>query len=476
MSKPKLLINSLSLLVSRLTQAIVTFILTTIIARNLGADELGNYILGISYYYIFVEGVGQPLKTLFTRELAQKPAEKVRYLISGSVLQFLLSIVGYLLLAAVVHLMPYSDHTSMVCYIMGLAILPFSLSNVTEAVFQAEEKMYLIAISTVPLYILRLIATIVVVQSGDHAIQSAAAIMVGSEIIVLLIQWAIVAWTLKSEIEWKLESQFMLTSFVSAKTLFAFYTSGMIAGKMDVLLISVLSTPFVVGLYGAIGQLMQPFLIIANSVCLAAFPRLSKAMSMGKTYQREQAQKVIEILFYMSLPFMVGIFFYSKDLLLLLYQGRDFTQAEFPLQITALSLIGLPLVRFLGSLLMANGFEKYNLIEVTITTTVGGLAGIFLVSQYSIVGAACMGLTMSFTACAVLVYAVYSNLYSLNFWRIVSRPLLISSLMCLLFTVLKQTHLEFILNLVISSLFYCLISPLIFMREFENITLPWQRN
>jgi O-antigen/teichoic acid export membrane protein len=49
MTKPKLLKNSLSLLVNRLTQGIATFVLTTVIARNLGSHELGQYILAISY-------------------------------------------------------------------------------------------------------------------------------------------------------------------------------------------------------------------------------------------------------------------------------------------------------------------------------------------------------------------------------------------------------------------------------------------
>lgn len=475
MAQPKLLINSLSLLVSRLTQAIATFVLTTVIARNLGADELGKYILGLSYYYIFVEGVGQPLKTSFTRELARKPEDKTIYLVSGTILQIVLSLIGYVLLAGVVFLMPYSDDTSMVCYIMGLAIVPFSVSNVTEAIFQAEEKMYLIAISTVPIYIVRLIAMIfVIVQNWDGAVYYVAAIMVLSEALILVIEWLLLRLSLKPK--WEIHPKFMLDSLYSAKALFAFNTSGMIAGKMDVLLISVLANPFVLGIYGSIGQLMQPFLLIANTVCLAAFPRMAKARSMGKQQQRDQSQSVIEILFYMSLPFMVGLFFYGKDLLILLYKDRDFLQAELPLQITALSLIGLPLVRFLGNLLMANNLDNYNLLEVTITTVVGGLAGIFLISQYQIVGAACMGVTMSFTACTVLIYVVYSRLFNLNFWRITCRPLLITGLMLILFSILKQINLDFIFNLTIAIIFYCLVSPLIFIREFKSFSLPWQQH
>ena len=50
--KRKLTINSIALLANRLTQGIATFILTAAIARTLGAESLGQYLLAINYYYI----------------------------------------------------------------------------------------------------------------------------------------------------------------------------------------------------------------------------------------------------------------------------------------------------------------------------------------------------------------------------------------------------------------------------------------
>lgn len=140
MGKTKVLINSLSLLINRLAQGVTTFVLTAAIARNLGAYALGQYLLAISYYYIFVNLASQGLKTLFTRELSRSPEETPVYLVSGTLLQLILSFIGYLGLVVWVFLLPYSADTSIVCYVMGLAILPFALSNITEAIFQAQRK------------------------------------------------------------------------------------------------------------------------------------------------------------------------------------------------------------------------------------------------------------------------------------------------------------------------------------------------
>ena len=189
MKQVQLLVNSLSLLGNRLIQGISTFTLTTVIARNLGADQLGQYILALGYYSVFVTFFGLGLRTLFTRELAREGERASVYLVSGSLVQLILSIIAYILLATVVFLMPYSAETSTICYILGLSVIPFALSNITEAIFQAQERMHLIAISTSPIYLLRVGAMILVVLNSTHAIEYIAAIMVLSEVLILILQW-----------------------------------------------------------------------------------------------------------------------------------------------------------------------------------------------------------------------------------------------------------------------------------------------
>lgn len=65
MTNKKFLKNSLSLLVNRIVQGVTTFVLTVAIGRTLGAYALGQYLLAVSYYYIFVNISSQGLKTFF---------------------------------------------------------------------------------------------------------------------------------------------------------------------------------------------------------------------------------------------------------------------------------------------------------------------------------------------------------------------------------------------------------------------------
>lgn len=471
LEKRKLISNSLAMLVNRLAQSIATFVLSAAIARFLGAYELGQYLLAFSYYFIFVTLASQGLKTLFTRELARDPEEASTYLVSGTCLQLLFSLVAYLALVVVVLIMPYHHDTSMVCYLMGLAIVPFALSNITEAIFQAQEKMHLIAATTVPIYILRLILMLEAMHL-KYGIAAVAVIFVVSEVLIFLLQWVIIIRFVKPE--WGIQRDFIRQTLREARTFFAIEGITVIGSRMEVVILSVLGSEALLGFYGAVVQLLQPFLIIANSVAIAIFPAMSRTVNQGKREQQKITENLIEILMLIALPFLVGILFTSEELLTLVY-GSSFAQAGLALKISAFALILLPFNRALSFLLVANGFERVNLREVMVTTPIGGFIGIVLISQFQLLGAAAMDLVTTVIASSQYIFASYRRLFALNLWRIFARPLLVSGLMVPLFVILNRSPLDFWVVLVIATTMYGVLVGLLGMFAMGGARLVYDK-
>ncbi|MEH2363506.1 MAG: oligosaccharide flippase family protein [Nostoc sp.] len=459
------------MIVNRLAQSITAFVLTASIARTLGAEALGQYLLAYSYYFIFVGIASQGLKTLFTRELAREPEKTPIYLMSGTWLQLIFSFFSYGVLVIVVFLLPYSSKTSTICYIMGLTIIPFALSNITEAIFQAQEKMHLIAISTVPVYILRVIIMIWAMQL-KYGIESLGAILCFSETLILVIEWIFIIRLVK--IEWQIDGNFVLNTIKNARTFFAIEGIAVLNGRVQILILSLLGNEFLVGLFGGITQLLLPFSIIANSITLAMFPRFSKAVDQGRDRQRQIAENVIEILLIMALPLLIGLLFFGKDLLVLIY-NPSFAQANLALRLSAISLVFLPFIRSLAYVLVANGFEIVNLREVVITTTLGSLGGVALVSQYQLLGAALMALLMTIIGFSQYVYFTYTRLFSLNLWRIMRRPLLICFLMLPIFILLEKISLDFMYTLIIATCAYGLFVIYLGIRAFGGFRFLWMK-
>jgi O-antigen/teichoic acid export membrane protein len=468
LQKNRLLSNSLAMLVNRLTQGIATFILNATIAQTLGATALGQYLLAMNYYFIFVNLSSQGLKTLFTRELALNPEIAPIYLVSGTLLQLVFGIIAYIALSTGIFLLPYSDETSLLCYVMGAMIIPFALSNITEAIFQAQEKMHLIAFSTVPIYIIRLLIIISILNWHYH-LKYVAITLIASESLILLIQWLFLLRFLKPK--WQIDKDFIWRTIHSSKTFFALEGMGIIASRIDILILSLLGNEKLVGIYGAICQLLQPYDIVASSLALATFPSMSKAVSEGKAKQIQVSENTIEILLCISLPFLVGMFFIGDRLLLFVYKDPSFSSQAIILHIISLSLITGAFSRPFNFLLIANGLEKLNLIEVAITTVVGGLTGIVLISQFQLMGAAFMSLAIGFTNFSVMMFFVYTRLFHLRLLKIFRRPLLISFLMSIVFLVLDRTSLDFLLTISLATGAYVVFAGLLIPRKSGGLHL-----
>lgn len=470
--KRRLIINSLSILMSRLAQSIASFVLTAAIARSLGADALGQYLLGFTYYFVFMTLASQGLKTLFTRELSRAPEETSVYLSSGTLLQLIFSLVGYVALVLIVSMLPYSADTSTVCYIMGLTIFPFSLSNITEAALQAQERMHLIAIATVPIYIIRLLVVIWAMQLG-YGMHFVAGILVLSEGIVLVTEWLLLLPTLK--IERGIKKDFIWRTVKAVRTFFVLEGAAIISSNLRTLLLSVLGNETIVGLYGSISQLMQPFWIIAGSATLAIFPSLSKLVELDRDKQRQMTENLIEFLFIVALPFFCGLLFFGNQLLLFVYRDPIFSQAAFPLFVSSLSLWMLPFSRSLGYVLVANGYENIGLREAIFTALVGGAIGCVLVYQYKLLGASLTDCVMSFTAAVQLIYAVQSRLFALRLWRIFKRPLIVSGCLLPMFFILQELDLNFLSVLVISTLGYGVVVAILGAYTLGKPQIIWSK-
>lgn len=461
----KLVTNSISMLVNRLTQGIATFVLTATIARTLGAHALGQYLLAFSYYYMFMSIVSQGLKNFFTQQLSRELKEMPVYLVNGTLLQLFFSIMGYLALVAVVSVLPYSSDTSTICYIMGLTIIPFSLSNITEAIFQAQEKMHLIALSTVPIYISRLSVMIWAINL-KYGVARLAAIVVISETLILIVEWFLAI--VSSDIKWQIKYDFLWKTIKNSRTFFAIEAMGIVANKMQILILSLLGSESLVGIYGAIEQLIQPCYIVCDSILLAAFPKMSKVVKLGKEKQRHFGEQLIQVLLCIILPLITGMLFLDSKLFDFVYKDPIFKEALIPFDIVVLALLIFPFSKSFGYILVANGYEKFHLIEVFVTTILGGFSGIFLISQYKLLGAAYMAIVISLSSAGVLTYAVYNRLFSFNLWKMIRRPIIISVLISPVFIFLKAININFLIILVLATFVYVVLIALLSGQSLDS--------
>jgi O-antigen/teichoic acid export membrane protein len=464
--KNKFLSNSFSLLINRLTQSITTFVLVASIARGLGAYQLGQYMLAFNFYYVFMTLASQGLKTLFTREIARNPDETPIYLVSGSFLQLIFCSIAYVVLGVTVFALPYSEETSTICYIMGLIIIPFSLSNVTESVFQAKEKMHLIAISTVPIYILRL-GIIILLLNLKYNLNYVSWVMLISETLILLIELVLISKFVSYK--WHLDWDFIKRITKASWTFMVIEGISVAKGRVQIVILSLLGGEVVVGLYSAVMQLMQPFEIIAHSMVIAFFPKMSQTALVEKDKQRQLTENLVEMLLTVALPFTLGLLFVGSDIILLIYKESSFIAASTVLNISAAGLVISAFCRPQSYALVANGFEKINLWDVAISSIVGTFLSIILVSKYQLNGAAISLLFTQIISFCIYNYAVYTKLFKINFIEIIKRPIMITLGMLVLFLGIQKTSLNIIAILLIATFVYGVLVVLFTLKNMGGL-------
>ena len=453
-NRRKLVGNSISIFANRVVQSIATFVLTVGIARILGPFELGQFMLASAYYFLFMTIGSQGLKVLFARELSRNPEQAPHYLGNGTWLQLALCLVCYGGLALLVRVLPYSHDTAAACYILGLAIIPFSLSNVTEALFQAFEKLHLMAISTVPIYIIRVVISIILMKLG-YGVITICWVQVISEVLVLVIEWILILTLVKPA--WRINWQFMKNTLRMSRSFMVIEGVSIVQTRLQAVLLSLLAGEVVVGLYGAINQLTQPFQIITHSLIVAIFPTMSKSTALGAERQRQITQRVLELLLLVALPTIVILFFLGDQILVFLYRNPEFALGADALKITAVALIAVAIYRPLGYVLVANGLERINMREVIITTIIGSVISVPLIALFQLEGAGLVYVVIQTSSFVQYAYAVNKRLFKVNVWEILWRPLLVSSLTAICIVVVTQFTQEILPTLIISGGVYVLL-------------------
>jgi len=454
-SRSRLVGNSLAILANQVTQNATAFILSISIARILGPYELGQYSLAFSYYYIFMTMSSQGLKTLLTRELAKFPEKVQTCLVSGTVLQLIFSGIGYLALVGLVALLPYRPATSLICYMVGAALIPYGVSNVTEAIFQSQEKMHLIAISTVPIYILRLIVMIIALKL-DAGINAVGLVLVLSEVLILLIEWFFIFRIVKP-IQWKIDWDFLRATARAARTFLAIESFSVFKVRMQVLILSLLTGETIVGLYSAAVQLLQPFQLISLSLAVASLPTMTKSTGRDDDKVRRLAESIISVLLVVATPMILIFAFIGGAALVFIYRDVSFATAGLALVIVSLTMIPLSFTRSLSYVMVAYGHQRVNLRTVMINTSTGVVLSYFLISSFGIIGAAVSALLIELSGAAQFIYAVQVRLFSIQFWNIMRAALVSGILMLIVLLVMQSLNLTILLALFLVGIAYIII-------------------
>jgi O-antigen/teichoic acid export membrane protein len=377
--------NILSLLTSDVVNRATTFILYLFIGRYLGAYEFGQISLALALFHtarvLAVEG----LKILITREVARDRSKTNHYLVNGTALAIITSLLSMAILMGFVRLMNYSADTAQVIFLMSFALVPYGLSAILEGTFQAWERMHLITAAHVPIHILKVTLAFIMLSQG-YGLEPIMLMLLGTFVALAIIEWGL---TLRFITRPKLR-------VVPREAIGMIRESGAFLGingvlavrsSLNIVLLSLMANETEAGLYNSAAQFILPMMLIFESVGLSIFPVMCKAYERGIKPLKRVSEYAIELLMALTLPLVVGLFLLSKEALLVVYGEGEFVLASTVLRIIVWSLLVQSLTQILGRTLWASKKETTSLGIVTANTVIWFISGLILISQFGLIGA-----------------------------------------------------------------------------------------
>jgi len=378
--------NALSIVTSDVMSRMTSFVLYALVARHLGAQEFGQLSLAFTLFYMFQVFAVGGLKTLIVRQVAKDRAKTQLYFVNGCMIVAFTSLASIVALWSFIHLMHYPPATTRIILLLSFGLLPYSVSAVSEGIFQAWERMRYIACVNVPVNIAK-VAGAFLLLTTNRGLYPVVLILLSSFAVIAAVEVWILLRKFSSEPA-SIDFHFSLATMRSAATFLGIDGTLAVMGSLNILLLSKLATETEVGLYGAATQLMVPLLLVYQSIAQSIFPLMCRKMEPGFQNLKRIAEQAMELLLVLALPAAAGLFFIGDRALSLLYKNPAFSQAFPALRIVTWVLILQVFTSVLGQVLVASHREKITLRIVLVDTVVNLLVGWLLIAMFGLRGAA----------------------------------------------------------------------------------------
>jgi O-antigen/teichoic acid export membrane protein len=382
----------------------LSLIQTAVLGRWLGAVEFGNYYLLVAFSafaYVFVDW-GQ--SAYLIRESARRCDESDIMLGGALAFRAAAAFVAALALAMLVRVLRYDSRTEFLALIAVVCGVPFALAQAYGYMFRGRDRMDLDAAVAVTAKALTVAVTVPVVVLGGglpgvllmQAVGSAGALLV--------------AVNLAHSIGLKAQypGRGILQELAYGGAPIAVFFLAMAAQPfIDVIVLSALAPPEVVGWYGAARTIM--FVIISPAAILgaASFPEFSRASGSIPDLRRALRAPLRLILGLAALA-AIGTYLFADMVLSIIYGRGHFDSAAALLKIFAVALPLLFVDVLLGSALNAIG--KTNELSVVKALSVGvstGLAILFIPVCQARFGNGGIGLMLAFGSSEVLMLTAF---------------------------------------------------------------------
>lgn len=355
---------------SQLITWTLSWILLVILPRKLGDANFGKLFFALSYGMIFSQLINLGVNTFLVREVAvlhpeaDLPEEEntrrrgqLRELL-GNVfaLKVVLAVVVYLLQSALIFVLPYDNVTRVAVLIIGLGSCLGAITQTLGGIFQGLENMLG---PNVALIVEKTLVTggcwLLLALGFD--LRAVCWVHTLSQVLSFAIQFGWLQKLQRFTLGW--DRALIRRVFLGGLPFLIWVIFGEIYVRIDVLMLSLMTSDAVVGWYGAATRLYGTLLFIPNILMTSVFPAMMRlGGGQDDAAFGRASERLMNLLLFAAVPVAAGTIAVAGPFVTLLYGTGPFQQAAPNLQVLGGSILLVCIDVVLGTALIARGKEK----------------------------------------------------------------------------------------------------------------------
>ncbi len=421
--------NVLSFQLSRVLNKVFGVLFLAVAARYLGTGGFGQWSLIFLFIGFFGLLADFGVDRLTVRDVARDIGSSRKYLVNTLIFKSISIVPVGILLIAVVHLANYPEDTTelflfaLPILVIGVLAAPFS------SVIQAHEKIYVISYLDIFQGLIVSLAGIILLLLG----QGIKSLLV-MNIFFSVARFGILIYITNRILGgvWHPLNSGFVAGLVKKAFPFAILSIlGLIHYKVDYFMISKLLGTEELGLYAAAYKVFDNIVMLGVAFNTALFPTISTLFRESKEKLRgvyEGLQKNFTIL---SLPLTILIFFFAKEIILLLYGDQYYESINIMMILSwafGIIFFSIPMRLIINNSDLIIKLVPYSLA----TTSMNILLNFVMIPRYGIMGAAVVSL-LSGTADVIIRLHFIRRIFSEGHHprRVVVKPIIGAVIMIL---------------------------------------------
>ena len=450
----KIAYNALFSAGARVVEVAIALVIIGLTTRYLGDGGFGDYIIVITFVYIFSVIADLGLYSIVVREISREGANEEKIINNAFTLRF---VAGFFILGSaffVSLIFPYSESVKTGIGIAAIGFWILSNIQVLMGLFQKHLAMDKVAIAEILGRVIQLLFVLACVKLDLGFLYIIFSIFLGA-----IFNFALVLFFTSKYIKIRLRFDFKFWKEL-LKQAYPLAISAilvLIYFKLDTIFLSVMKAREDVGVYGLSYKILENLIFFPAMIVGLTMPIMSKYIFTDRNKFKSVVQRTLNFLLIAVVPMIVGVVFISDKIIKLLGDGEGFKDSPLVLNILMMALGFIFLGALFSNIIIAANKQKQLAQIYFVGMIFNVITNFIFIPRYSYFGAAATTVVTELLVTVLMIFVVYRSIKFIPSFAILFKVSLASFLMAVVlhyFSYLNVFYLLILGGIVYLSIIY----------------------